>query len=139
MFVPGLQFRSHGCSVPTFSTTYLILLHSQGDAFSYSDIPINTKYSNVFGFYSRWNFIALQKVNTQLLITINSAPNTTGATNLFRSPNTTNYSYTVNNSSNTRTRPTWTVSEHLTHSSNQQESVAKYTRTSRSRDLKKHV
>jgi hypothetical protein len=47
----------------------------------YKDI---VKYS---GFYSRWNFIALQKVNTLQL-------------------------NTVGNSSNTSTRPTYTVSEH---------------------------
>jgi hypothetical protein len=41
------------------------------------------------GLYSRWNFIALQKVNTLQL-------------------------NTVSNSSNTRTRPTCSVSEHLT-------------------------
>jgi hypothetical protein len=36
-----------------------------------------------------------QKFNTQLVNTINSAPNTTGATNLFKSPNTTDYSIEV--------------------------------------------
>jgi hypothetical protein len=45
------------------------------------------QYCNVLGFYSRCNFIALQKVNTLQL-------------------------NTVSNSSNTRTRPTCKVSEH---------------------------
>jgi hypothetical protein len=46
------------------------------------------RYCNVLGvLYSRWNFIALQKVNTLQL-------------------------NTARNSSNTRTRPTCTVSEH---------------------------
>jgi hypothetical protein len=44
-------------------------------------------YCSVLGFSSRWNFIALQKVNTLQL-------------------------NTVGNSWNTRTRPTRTVSEH---------------------------
>jgi hypothetical protein len=44
-------------------------------------------YCNVLGFCSRWNFIALQKGKTLQL-------------------------NTASNSSNTRTRPTWTVLEH---------------------------
>jgi hypothetical protein len=50
--------------------------------------PEETKYIVTYsGFYSRWNFIALQKVNTLQL-------------------------NTASNSSNTRRRPTRTVSEH---------------------------
>jgi hypothetical protein len=52
------------------------------------NVKVGGTYCNVLGgFYSRWNFIALPKVNTLQL-------------------------NTVSNSSNTRTRPTCPVSEH---------------------------
>jgi hypothetical protein len=60
----------------------------QREISSWDKNPDESIYTVTYrGFYSRWNFIALQKVSTLQL-------------------------NTVGNASNTRTRPTCTVSEH---------------------------
>jgi hypothetical protein len=39
-------------------------------------LPVRVSYCNVLGFYSRWMFISVQKLNTLQLNTISNSPNT---------------------------------------------------------------